>query len=255
MVLRFFRSTSPRSRHTVLNTFKSSSHHRVKKILYSKGRTCGRNHRGSITCRHRGGGHKRIGRKIDFFRKKLNKKRLVQAIDYDPNRNSRLALIRYDDGEICYILSPNDIRVGRTVVAGFLSPLEVGNARPLWNLPLGRCVHNVELFPGAGGRVSRSAGTNRQLIARDGGFATIRLPSGEIRVIPQTCWATIGRVGNIEAKNRKNGKAGRVRWLGRRPVVRGSSINPVDHPHGGGEGRCSIGRKSPTNIWGNPRWE
>jgi large subunit ribosomal protein L2 len=251
MGLRFFRPTSSASRHTVLNSFKFIG--LKSKKLYSSSRSFGRNHCGVITCRHRGGGHKRLYRKIDFWRKQLNGRGFVKTIDYDPNRNARLALVYYENGEKSYILAPKGLRFGQLIRAGFRVPVEVGNALPLWNLPLGTGVHNVELYPGRGGRFVRSAGASAQLIARESGFATIRLPSGRTRLVPQSSWATVGQVGNVEARNKSLGKAGRIRWLGWRPVVRGSVINPVDHPHGGGEGRCPIGRIRQTNLWGKPR--
>ena len=157
------------------------------------------------------------------------------------------------DGEKCYILAPKGLAVGNTIIAGFQAPIEIGNSLPLWKVPLGTRVHNVELRPGAGGQLARAAGTSVQIIAREQGFASLRLPSSEVRLIPQSCWATIGQIGNIAANNKKIGKAGRSRWLGWRPKVRGSVINPVDHPHGGGEGRCPIGRSSPVTPWGKPR--
>jgi large subunit ribosomal protein L2 len=206
-----------------------------------------------ITCRHHGGGHKRLYRKVDFRRKKLSRVGHVHAIEYDPNRNARLALVYYEDGEKTYILAPKGLQIGQTIVAGFRVPIEIGNALTLWNIPLGTRVHNVELSPGAGGKLARSAGTSVQLIARENGFATLRLPSGETRLVSQYVWRTVGQVGNIETRNKKIGKAGRIRWLGWNPTVRGSVINPVDHPHGGGEGRCPIGRNCPVTPWGKPR--
>jgi large subunit ribosomal protein L2 len=206
-----------------------------------------------ITCRHHGGGHKRLYRKVDFRRKKLSRVGHVHAIEYDPYRNARLALVYYEDGEKTYILAPKGLQIGQTIVAGFRVPIEIGNALTLWNIPLGTRVHNVELSPGAGGKLARSAGTSVQLIARENGFATLRLPSGETRLVSQYVWRTVGQVGNIETRNKKIGKAGRIRWLGWNPTVRGSVINPVDHPHGGGEGRCPIGRNCPVTPWGKPR--
>jgi large subunit ribosomal protein L2 len=224
-----------------------------KKLLYSNHRAKGRNNRGVITCNHRGGGHKRLYRKIDFRRKKLNRIGSIRNIEYDPNRNTRLALICYPDGEKGYILAPKGLGIGSTIMAGFQASVEIGNSLPLWKVPLGTRVHNVELRPGAGGQLARAAGTSVQIIAREQGFASLRLPSNEVRLIPQACWATIGQLGHIASNNRKIGKAGRKRWLGWRPTVRGSVINPVDHPHGGGEGRCPIGRSSPVTPWGKPR--
>jgi large subunit ribosomal protein L2 len=254
MALRYFRSISPGVRHTVLDSFEDLVCRRPeKKLLKSKHRTGGRNHSGVITCRHRGRGHKRLYRKVDVCRRKLNDVGRVRTIEYDPTRNVRLALVRYLDGIKTYILVPEGLSVGQNVMSGFQVPIEVGNALPLWNIPLGINVHNLEVRPGIGGQLSRSAGTSIQLIARDNGFVTLRLPSGEVRLVPQTCWATIGRLCNFEVRNKKIGKAGRIRWLGFRPVVRGSAINAVDHPHGGGEGRCPIGRSRPVTPWGKPR--
>jgi large subunit ribosomal protein L2 len=223
-----------------------------KKALYPKPRIRGRNNYGVITCRHRGGGHKRFYRKIDFLRGKLNCIGYIRTIEYDPNRNAYISLVSYKDGTKGYILFPKNLKIGEMVTVGFRTPVRIGNVMPLWNIPLGMTVHNVELNPNSGGKVSRSAGTSVQLIARDNGYVTLRLPSGEIRLVYQTCWATIGQVGNLEARNKKLKKAGNRRWCGFRPVVRGSAINPVDHPHGGGEGRCPIGR-IPVTPWGKPR--
>jgi len=224
-----------------------------KKNVQSNPRTGGRNYSGTITCRHRGGGHKRLYRKIDFCRKKLDCSGYVTSIQYDPNRNAKIARIYYSDGEKNYILSPKNLKIGEIVTAGFRVAIKVGNALPLWNIPIGLTVHNVELYPGMGGKVARSAGTSVQLIARENGFVRLRFPSGETRLVAQTCWATIGQIGNSEASNKKLKKAGHKRWLGLRPTVRGSAINPVDHPHGGGEGRCPIGRIHPVTPWGKPR--
>lgn len=254
MDLRTFCSISSGSRHAILDSFKDITCKKPeKKLLYSNHRTKGRNNQGVITSSNHGGGHKRLYRKIDFRRKKLNRVGSIRNIEYDPNRNTRLALIYYLDGEKCYILAPKGLAVGNTIIAGFQAPIEIGNSLPLWKVPLGTRVHNVELRPGAGGQLARAAGTSVQIIAREQGFASLRLPSSEVRLIPQSCWATIGQIGNIAANNKKIGKAGRSRWLGWRPKVRGSVINPVDHPHGGGEGRCPIGRSSPVTPWGKPR--
>jgi large subunit ribosomal protein L2 len=192
-------------------------------------------------------------RRVDTFRKKLNVIGYVRTIEYDPNRSARLALIQYIDGDKTYILVPKGLQVGQSIMSGFQIPIDVGNALPLWNIPLGMRICNVEFRPGMGGQLARASGTNVQLIARESGFVTLRLPSGEVRFVPQTCWATIGQIGNLEAANKKIGKAGRIRWLGWRPTVRGSVINPVDHPHGGGEGRCPIGRSCPVTPWGRTR--
>jgi large subunit ribosomal protein L2 len=255
MSLRFFRSIGPGGRHAILDFFEGTTRSKSeKKLLQLNHRKFGRDHYGKITCRHRGGGHKRLYRKVDFFRKNLDWVGFVKAIKYDPGRNSRLALISYKDDTKKYILAPKGLRVGQTVVSGFCVSPEVGNSLPLWNIPFGASLHSVELRPGSGRKLSRSAGTSTQLIARKNGLCTVRLPSDEIRLIPETCWATVGQVGNVEVGGQKFGKAGRVRWLGCRSTVRGSVINPVDHPHGGGEGRCPIGRVHPATPWGKPRF-
>jgi large subunit ribosomal protein L2 len=224
-----------------------------KKLLRSIQRAQGRNHAGRITCRHRGGGHKRLYRKIDFIRAKLDKVGQIVSIEYDPNRTSRLALVSYKDGDKKYIIAPKGATIGQNIVSGFFAPIEIGNALPLWNIPLGTSVYNVEFHRGHGGQLARSAGVCVQLMARENGFSTICLPSGEIRFVPQSSWASVGCVGNIDAAKKKIGKAGRIRWIGFRPTVRGSAINPVDHPHGGGEGRCPIGRIQSLTPWGKPR--
>lgn len=251
MSLRFFHSTNSRSQNIPIEPLKKTTTNGIKN-LFSNHRSYGRNHRGVITCRHRGGGHKRLYRKLDFWRKKLDWSCQVQSIEYDPNRNSRIAFVNYGN-ERNYILAPKDLQIGQTVISGFHVPIEVGNSLPLWNLPIGTSVHNVEFRPGIGGKLARAAGTSIQLIARENGFAILRLPSGEVRLVPQNCWATVGQVGNIEARTKKLAKAGRKRWLGFRPTVRGSVMNPVDHPHGGGEGRCPIGHIYPITPWGKPR--
>ena len=211
----------------------------------------GRNSRGRVTSRHRGGGAKRRYRKIDFKRTKDGIPAKVAAIEYDPNRSSHIALLHYADGEKRYILAPARLRVGATVMSGPTADIKVGNALPLENIPTGTLVHNVELKPGKGGQLARSAGSGVQLVAKDGGYATLRLPSGEMRRVLLTCRATVGQVGNVDHGNITGGKAGRSRWLGKRPTVRGSAMNPVDHPHGGGEGKTSGGRH-PVTPWGKP---
>lgn len=223
-----------------------------KNLLKYNHRAHGRNNRGVITCRHRGGGHKRLYRKVDFYRKKLGSIGYVNSVNHDPNRNANIALVSYRDGEKIFIIAPKDLKIGMNVVAGFRVPVKLGNTLPLWNIPFGTSVHNVELNPGGGGKLSRSAGTSAYIIARENSFVTIRLPSGEVRLVSQSCWATVGQVGNEELRNKEIGKAGRIRWIGWRPVVRGSVINPVDHPHGGGEGCCPIGRSHPSTPWGKP---
>jgi large subunit ribosomal protein L2 len=205
-----------------------------------------------ITCRHRGGGHKKLYRIVDFRRDKHEILAKVAEIEYDPNRNARIALVYYTDGEKRYILHPLGLKVGTMIVSGPEAPIEVGNALPLYKIPLGTDVHNVELIPGKGGQIVRAAGTTAQVLAKEGDYVTLKLPSGEQRKIPAKSYATIGQVGNIDARNISIGKAGRKRWKGRRPEVRGSVMNPVDHPHGGGEGRAPIGRSGPVTPWGKP---
>jgi large subunit ribosomal protein L2 len=215
-------------------------------------RAKGRNNRGVITCRHRGGGHKRLYRQIDFRRNKYDMNAEVRTIEYDPNRNARIALVQYEDGEKRYILQPTGLQVGDTIIASTSAPNAIGNALPLAAMPLGVQIHNIEVHPKKGGQLVRSAGGVAQLVAKEGDFVTVRLPSGEVRLLNNQCWATIGQVGNSEVMNLSMGKAGRSRWLGRRPTVRGSVMNPVDHPHGGGEGRCPVGRSQPMTPWGKP---
>ena len=216
--------------------------------LHKKG---GRNNRGRITMRHRGGGAQRLYRVIDFKRNKLSVPGKVAAIEYDPNRNARIALIHYLDGEKRYILAPKDVKVGDTIVAGPESDIRPGNALKLKDIPVGTMVHNLELEPGRGGKFVRAAGTSAQLMAKEGKYAYVRMPSGELRLILQECMATVGQIGNEDYENVSLGKAGKTRWLGRRPMVRGMVMNPVDHPMGGGEGR-SKSHKHPVSPWGTP---
>ncbi len=213
-------------------------------------RGTGRNNQGRITCRHKGGGHKRRYRFIDFRRNKIGVPARVAAIEYDPNRSARIALLVYADGEKRYILWPEGLKVGDTVVAGPDAEIKVGNALPLRNIPVGTIVHNVELKPGKGGQLARAAGSFAQIMGKVGDYAQLRLPSGELRLVHLDCMATIGQVGNLDHENIVLGKAGRSRWLGIRPTVRGTAMNPVDHPHGGGEGR-TFG-KHPVTPWGQP---
>lgn len=217
--------------------------------LYNRG---GRNNTGRMTVRHQGGGHKRQYRLIDFKRTKDNIPARVATIEYDPNRSSRIALLNYVDGEKLYILAPLGLKVGDVVVSGPESDIKPGNALPLQNIPLGTQVHNIELKIGKGGQIVRSAGTSAQLMAKEGSYALLRLPSGELRQVHINCRATIGIVGNIEHENITIGKAGRSRWLGIRPANRGVVMNPCDHPHGGGEGKSPVGRKHPVTPWGKP---
>jgi large subunit ribosomal protein L2 len=223
----------------------------AKKLTRIKRRTGGRNNQGKITARHRGGGHKRRYRQIDFRRNKDGVEAVVNSIQYDPNRSARIALLHYVDGEKRYILAPDGLKAGDRVVSGPESPAAVGNCLPLSNIPLGTDIHNVELQPGRGGVLCRSAGASATLAARDADWAQINLPSGEIRRVPAKCRATIGKIGNSDHMNITLGKAGRKRWLGRRPHVRGTAMNPIDHPHGGGEGRTKGGRH-PVTPSGKP---
>nr|YP_010959232.1 ribosomal protein L2 [Hypericum perforatum]WNE39680.1 ribosomal protein L2 [Hypericum perforatum] len=215
----------------------------------------GRNVRGIITVRHRGGGHKRLYRKIDFRRNQKNIKNIygkIVTIEYDPNRNAYICLIHYGDGEKGYILYPRGARIGDTIISGTEVPIKMGNALPLTHIPLGTAIHNIEITLGRGGQLARAAGTVAKLLAKEGKSATLKLPSGEVRLISQNCSATVGQVGNTRAKLKKFGKAGSKCWLGKRPVVRGGVMNPVDHPHGGGEGKAPIGKKKPVTPWGYP---
>jgi len=253
MGTRSFRPYTPSTRQTVVSDFAEITKTEPEKSLtVSVHRPKGRNNHGVITSRRRGGGHKQLYRIIDFKRDKRNIPAKVAAIEYDPNRNARIALLYYQDGEKRYILHPNGLQVGATIIAGADAPFEIGNALPLSNIPLGTSVHNVELTPGKGGQIVRSAGATAQVVAKEGAYVTIKLPSGEVRMIRRECYATIGQVGNTDARNLSAGKAGRNRWKGRRPKVRGSVMNPVDHPHGGGEGRAPIGRSGPVTPWGKP---
>ncbi len=211
----------------------------------------GRNHHGHITTRRRGGGHKRRYRRIDFRRDKVGVPGNVAAVEYDPNRSANIALIHYADGEKRYILHPRGLRVGDTVMAGPGSEIRLGNAVPLKEIPLGTAVHNIELQPGRGGKIVRSAGSSAQVVAKEGHYVTVKLPSTEVRMVPATCMATIGQIGNVDHENVSRGKAGRARWSGRRPKVRGVAMNPVDHPLGGGEGKASGGRP-PVSPEGKP---
>jgi large subunit ribosomal protein L2 len=253
MGIRSFRPYTPGTRQAMVSDFAEITRSEPEKSLVKyKHRVKGRNNRGVITSRRRGGGHKRLYRVIDFRRNKHNIPAKVAAIEYDPNRNARIALLYYQDGEKRYILHPDKLAVGATVISGPESPIEIGNALPLKNIPLGTTVHNVELIPGKGGQIVRAAGAAAQVVAKEGDYVTLKLPSTEVRMVRRECYATIGQVGNIDHRNISLGKAGRRRHLGRRPKVRGSVMNPVDHPHGGGEGRAPIGRSGPVTPWGKP---
>ena len=223
-----------------------------RSLLVSLKKNSGRNSYGRITVRHRGGGQRRKYRIIDFKRDKFDIPATVASIEYDPNRSAFIALLQYEDGEKRYILQPAGLKVGDTVVAGANADIKAGNALPLTNIPVGTIVHNVELYPGRGGQLARAAGNSAQLMAKEGAYALLRLPSGELRNVPANCMATVGQVGNTDHENVKVGKAGRKRHMGWRPTVRGSVMNPCDHPHGGGEGKSPIGRPGPVTPWGKP---
>ncbi|MDY0322578.1 MAG: 50S ribosomal protein L2 [Candidatus Carbobacillus sp.] len=253
MGIRTYKPTSPGRRGMTVYTFTEITKKEPEKSLTEPlVKSGGRNNLGRVTARHRGGGHKRLYRIIDFKRHKDGIPGKVAAIEYDPNRSARIALIHYVDGEKRYIIAPHGLKVGDVIESGPDADIRVGNALPLANIPVGSTIHNIELKPGKGGQLVRSAGTSAQLLGRDGPYAVIRLSSGEVRKIRQECRATIGQVGNLEHELINIGKAGRSRYLGKRPHVRGSAMNPVDHPHGGGEGRSPIGRKSPVTPWGKP---
>ena len=252
MPVKQYRPTSPGRRNMSVSTFEEVTKTRPEKSLTVRlKKHAGRNNQGRITTRHRGGGAKRAYRLIDFKRNKLDVPAKVAAIEYDPNRSARIALLHYVDGEKRYILAPLGLKVGDRVVAGADADIKPGNALPLKNIPTGTTVHNVELDRGRGGQMVRSAGAGAQLMAKEGKYALLRLPSGEQRNVNILCMATIGQVGNVDHENVRIGKAGRSRHMGRRPTVRGSAMNPVDHPHGGGEGRAPIGGQ-PQTPWGKP---
>ena len=253
MSLKKFKPTTPGQRHKVVSDYSEVTASKPEKSL-TKGssKSGGRNNTGKMTMRYIGGGHKRKYRVIDFKRNKHNIPAKVHSIEYDPNRSARIALLVYADGEKRYILAPEGLIVGQSVVSGQQATPEVGNTMFLNDIPLGTIIHNIELVPGKGGAMARSAGSFAQLNARDGKYAIIKLPSGEVRMVLTTCVATIGSVSNSENSLQVSGKAGRKRWLGRRPQVRGSVMNPCDHPHGGGEGKAPVGRAGPVTPWGKP---
>ncbi|MEE8328664.1 MAG: 50S ribosomal protein L2 [Thermodesulfovibrionia bacterium] len=252
MAVKKYKPTSPGSRFKSGFDFSEITETKpYKALLRPLKRSGGRNNSGRITVRRRGGGHKRSYRIIDFKRNKFGIPSVVESIEYDPNRSARIALLRYADGERRYILWPVGIKVGDSLVSGPDSEINTGNALPVWNIPVGTIIHNVEIWPGQGGKFARSAGNSAQLIAKEAKFCHIKCSSGEVRLIPSVCMATIGQVGNAEWENISFGKAGRSRWLGKRPKVRGVAMNPVDHPLGGGEGKSSGGRP-PVSPWGKP---
>lgn len=252
MAVKSFRPYTPSRRHMTVSTFEEITKTTPERSLLSPlTKKAGRNNYGRLSVRHQGGGHKRQYRLIDFKRNKDNVPAKVAAIEYDPNRSANIALLHYLDGHKAYILAPNGLKVGTVIFSGPDSDIKVGNALPIKNIPVGTLLHNVELKPGKGAQLVRSAGGSCQLMAKEGSYATLRLPSSEMRMVHIDCRATIGQVGNTDHENITIGKAGRSRWLGIRPTVRGSVMNPVDHPHGGGEGRNPIGR-NPVTPWGKP---
>lgn len=253
MGIRVYKPTSPGRRGMSVLTFDDLTKTRPERSLVEPlPSKSGRNNRGTITVRQRGGGHKRLYRIIDFKRDKFDVPARVVSIEYDPNRSARIALLVYADGAKRYILAPLGLNVGDALQSGASAEIRVGNALPLHRIPLGTVVHNIELQPGRGGQMARAAGTSAQLMAREGDYATLRLPSGEMRKVNVNCLATIGQVGNTDHNNTTLGKAGRKRWMGRRPEVRGVAMDPSSHPHGGGEGRSPIGMPGPKTPWGKP---
>jgi large subunit ribosomal protein L2 len=253
MAIKTYKPTTPSRRGMTGHSFEEITKSTPEKSLLAPITSkAGRNFRGTISVRHQGGGHKRRYRLIDFKRNKLGIPAHVAAVEYDPNRSARIALLVYADGEKRYILAPLGLQVGDVLTSGPEAEIRTGNALPLDRVPLGTMVHNVELHPGKGGQIVRAAGTAAQLLAKEGPYAHLRLPSGEVRLVRRECMATIGQVGNVEHGNIKLGKAGRSRWLGRRPHTRGSAMTPRDHPHGGGEGKAPIGMPSPKTPWGKP---
>jgi len=252
MPVRKYKPTSPGRRFMVTSSFEEvTTGEPEKSLLESLPNNAGRNNQGKITTRHRGGDGRRTYRKIDFKRDKFNVPAKVATIEYDPNRTARIALLHYKDGEKRYILAPLGLRVGDQLMSGPEAPVRVGNALPMQRIPVGSTIHNIELTLGRGGQLVRSAGTSAQLVAKEGEYAVVRMPSTEMRRIHLRCMATLGQVGNLDHENESGGKAGRSRWLGKRPTVRGATMNPVDHPHGGGEGKTGPGG-NPKTPWGKP---
>lgn len=253
MAIKKFKPTSNGRRNMSVSSFTEITTDTPEKTLLAPlSKRAGRNNQGRITVRHQGGGHKRQYRLIDFKRDKDGIPGRVATVEYDPNRTANIALVHYADGEKRYILAPKGIQVGQEIESGAEADIKTGNALPLENIPVGTIIHNVELKPGHGGQLARSAGAEAQILGREGKYTLVRLSSGEVRLVLSTCRATIGQVGNIEHELIRVGKAGRSRWLGKRPSVRGSVMNPNDHPHGGGEGRSPIGMPSPLSPWGKP---
>ena len=253
MAIKIYKPTTPSRRHmTVIDYSSLSKVEPEKKLLVTLKKNSGRNNTGRITVRHKGGGCRKKYRIIDFKRDKVGMPATVLTLEYDPNRSAHIALVQYEDGEKRYIIAPNELKVGDVVESGSNADIKTGNALALEDIPVGTFIHNIELKPGKGGQLARSAGIMAQLMAKENGFALIRLPSGELRNVPIKCMATIGQVGNTDYENVHVGKAGRKRHMGIRPTVRGSVMNPCDHPHGGGEGKAPIGRSGPVTPWGKP---
>ena len=254
MAIKTFKPYTPARRNMTVSAFEGVDKKAKpeRSLVETLKKNSGRNSYGHITVRHRGGGNKRKYRVIDFKRQKLDMPATVERIEYDPNRSAFIALIKYEDGELSYILAPNGLKAGDTVISSTTADIKPGNCLPIANIPVGTVIHNVELQPGHGAQLVRSAGTAAQLMAKEGELAQVRLPSGEVRYVRTNCCACIGQVGNVDHENVHIGKAGRTRHMGIRPTVRGSVMNPCDHPHGGGEGRAPIGRSGPVTPWGKP---
>jgi len=252
MTIRLYKAYTPGTRNrSVLGFEEIIKSQPQKNLTFRQHNKQGRNNQGIITSRYRGGGHKRLYRQIDFRRNKKNILGKITTIEYDPNRTANICLVYYEDGEKRYILHPRGIKIGDTIISSNEAPILIGNALPLTNMPLGTAIHNIEITPGKGGQLVRTAGAVAKLIAKEGQLATLRLPSGEVRLVSQNSLATIGQIGNADTDNKNMGKAGSKRWLGKRPRVRGVVMNPIDHPHGGGEGRAPIGREKPLTPWGH----
>ena len=253
MAIKSYKPTTPSRRQMTCTDYSGLSKVAPEKsLLETLKKHSGRNNLGRITVRHRGGGNRRKYRVIDFKRDKADMKATVLTLEYDPNRTAHIALVQYEDGEKRYIIAPNGLKVGDTVVSGKQADIKPGNALPMASIPTGTFIHNIELYPGKGAQLARSAGVMAQLMAKENGMALVRLPSGELRNIPEICIATIGQVGNVDSEHVNYGKAGRRRHMGWRPTVRGSVMNPCDHPHGGGEGKSPVGRPGPVTPWGKP---
>ncbi len=253
MAIKNYKPTTPSRRNMSVTDYSELSKNGPERsLLCSLNKKAGRNSYGRITVRHRGGGNRRKYRIIDFKRQKFDVVGKVLTLEYDPNRSSHIALVQYEDGEKRYIIAPQGLKVGQEIMAGEAADIKTGNALPLSSIPVGTFIHNVELYPGKGAQLARAAGNMAQLMAKEGKMALLRLPSGELRNVPAECMATVGQVGNIDHENVKIGKAGRKRNMGWRPTVRGSVMNPCDHPHGGGEGKSPVGRPGPTTPWGKP---